>query len=573
MRILASNPDTIGDVVLRQPLYQALIQAGHELTLIVRPLLAPVISAIAPGARVLICDAPLYDPRLAPNAAALDPIAQAAADAMPDLFLVAPFQWTVLEERLASALPRTRCIAMTGRPFADVTFGPAPPSSIRPFPAVQVAEDVPETRKNELLAAAVLGQAVKLPDPAISPAPEHLLAAAAVLSRLGLEPGGYWVACIGDTQYTSVRNWSPKRWSEVLASWSRRYGRKFLVIGHQSEQATAKAIIDGMGDQSGSAIPWLGAGDGDLDILLGLVAHGIGYVGRDTGPMHIAAALKKPVLAVFGGGTWPRFLPAVDPSISLTVGVPCTGCGWVCHLPESYCIKEVPVEAVLGAIDELESGRAATRDARIIKPDGALLARIGREGGIAARGRLIELSVTRREHMEQSDSLAAVLERALKQAGRAEAVAEELDAAKAEFVRRESILKQRLAAAENSFRAREADLLKRLADAENAPLSKAGAAELQAARQRESELSAQLARVQAELVQARAQASDSQIKLSRTERDAGALAALSRQQETEVVVLRRRLHDLMASRWRRYGQRLGLCMTMPWEKETLNGKH
>jgi ADP-heptose:LPS heptosyltransferase len=49
MRIIASNPDTIGDVLLRQPLYQALQNAGHELTLIVRPLLAPVMQSIAPG--------------------------------------------------------------------------------------------------------------------------------------------------------------------------------------------------------------------------------------------------------------------------------------------------------------------------------------------------------------------------------------------------------------------------------------------------------------------------------------------------------------------------------------------
>ena len=39
--------------------------------------------------------------------------------------------------------------------------------------------------------------------------------------------------------------------------------------------------------------------------------------------MHAAAALGKPLLAVFGGGTWPRFLPAVEPSVTVTVGVSC----------------------------------------------------------------------------------------------------------------------------------------------------------------------------------------------------------------------------------------------------------
>lgn len=182
--------------------------------------------------------------------------------------------------------------------------------------------------------------------------------------------------------------------------------------------------------------------------------------------------------------------------------------------------------------------------------------------------------------MEQSDSLAAVLERALKQAGRAEAAAEELGAARAEFERREAILKQRLAAAENSHRIKEADLSRRLAEAQAAAQAAPPPAELQAAQRREAELSerltraqADLARTQAELLQARADAADVKLKIAKAERDRGTLTTLSRQQETEVVVLRARLQELMASRWRRYGQRVGLCMTMPWEKETLNGRH
>jgi len=580
MRILASNPDTIGDLVLRQPLYDALLNAGHELTLIVRPLLAPIMDCIAPGARILVCSHNVYDPRLSADSPEFDDVVAAAKQSEPDLLLIAPFQWTALDERLSAAMPDVRCVAMSGKRYVNIGHGPTPGPGLRASTVVQVGEDAPEVRKNELLAAAVLGQAVSLPDPAISPRAEHVLAAEATLARYGLEPGGYWVACVGDNEHTAIRNWGHARWSETLATWAAKHNRRFLVIGHQSEMAASEAIVKGMGEHAGRASLWSGRGDGDLDVLIGLIAGSAGYVGRDTGPMHLAAAMGKPVLAVFGGGTWPRFLPAVDPSISIAVGVPCVGCGWTCHLPESYCIKEVPPEAVLGAIDELEGGRVTDRRARLLKPDQVLLSRIGREGGVAARQRLIELSVTRRQHMEQSDSLAAVLERALKQAGRAEAAAEELGAARAEFERREAILKQRLAAAENSHRIKEADLSKRLAEAESAARAAPPPAELQAAQRREAELSerltraqADLARTQAELLQARADAADVKLKIAKAERDRGTLTTLSRQQETEVVVLRARLQELMASRWRRYGQRVGLCMTMPWEKETLNGRH
>lgn len=589
MRILASNPDTLGDVVLRQPLYRALLDAGHDLTLIIRPLLAPVIGCIAPGARILTTAVNLYDPRLAPESPELDSVVEAAKAEEPDLVLIAPYQWTALEERLSIAFPRARCIALSGKRFADPTYGPAPASKLRVTQRVEVAEDVAEARKNELLATAVLGRAVSLPDPCLEPASEHVEAARAHLAKAGLEPGGYWVACVGENQYTAVRNWRPERWSETLADWASRRGRRFLFVGHESERPTAEAIRDGMGDQRHAAAVWSGAGDGDLDVLLGLIALSAGYIGRDTGPMHLAAALRKPVIAVFGGGTWPRFLPAVDPSVAIAVGAPCLGCGWTCHLPESYCIKEVPVAEVRRAIDEIEEGRIARREARLLPPDGPLLSRIAREGAAAARERLTQLSVARRESMEQNESLAAVLERALKQAGRTEALAEELDATRTEMARREAILQQRLAAAENTFRVREEEMRRRIEELERhgaAPEALQAAVDervraIEAERERRDAetaarlhvLQAELAKANAELLQAKAEISDLRLKLARAEADRGTLSALARQKESEVVVLRGRVNDLLASRWRRYGQKLHLCMTLPWEKEITNGRH
>jgi hypothetical protein len=63
------------------------------------------------------------------------------------------------------------------------------------------------------------------------------------------------------------------------------------------------------------------------------------------------------------------------------------------------------------------------------------------------------------------------------------------------------------------------------------------------------------------------------LRLSRATTDQTTLSTLSRQNEAEVVVLRTRLNELLASRWRRYGQKLHLCMTMPWEREMSNGQH
>ncbi|MFI4871270.1 MAG: hypothetical protein ACIARQ_05610 [Phycisphaerales bacterium JB061] len=56
-------------------------------------------------------------------------------------------------------------------------------------------------------------------------------------------------------------------------------------------------------------------------------------------------------------------------------------------------------------------------------------------------------------------------------------------------------------------------------------------------------------------------------RVAQLERDLQTLAQISREQEAEIRLLRERIEQLRASRWRKLGQRLGLAMTMDWEKE------
>ena len=50
------------------------------------------------------------------------------------------------------------------------------------------------------------------------------------------------------------------------------------------------------------------------------------------------------------------------------------------------------------------------------------------------------------------------------------------------------------------------------------------------------------------------------------------MAALSAQQARDLGVVRRHLDELLASRWRRLGQRMGVAMTLPWEEQMRNGR-
>ncbi len=563
MRILASNPDTIGDLVLRQPMYHALRDAGHELVLVVRPLVEHLAATLFPGVRTLVCHADPYVRDPDPHASDLDDIAQLAREADPDMLLVAPFQWTRLEERLAFALPRAGKAMLSGRRFAHEEWGEPPPSGIVASVRVDADEQTPEVEKNRRLASALLGVNKDLPRPRIEPASEHLAAARQHLDELGLRTGEYWVACVGESQWTAVRNWPIEAWSRALGAWAQSSGRRFLLVGNELESASSRRVIEGMGEHASSAVSWSGVDPSDVGTLVGLVALSRGYVGRDTGPMHLAAALDKPVLAVFGGGTWPRFLPAASRSVSLAMRVPCFGCDWRCHLPESYCVKRVPEDEVHRAMEDLERARVTTPQTRLLEPTREVLETTARQGAEAVRSVRVALTHERRASDDDRQRLDAMLEQTRQRVDQIAARLDEQQSVGSAELQRAMARAQELAA--ELARARQ-ELADRDRSLETARES------LDTAR-RETEAARADARDQAILLESERERTHVLGTLSRqlqTDLD-GTYAELQRVRERLLGAIRQR-DELLASRWRRYGQKFGLVMVMPWEKGLGNGQ-
>src|SRR5438067_1271283 len=113
MRLVASNPDAIGDMILRQPLYAALAGAGHELLLVVRQNTVPVARLIAPSARLLEFPFDPYTLTAGKHTIRLEWLFRQVRAFRPDLLLLASYQWTVAEEQLAAALPEVPVAGMT----------------------------------------------------------------------------------------------------------------------------------------------------------------------------------------------------------------------------------------------------------------------------------------------------------------------------------------------------------------------------------------------------------------------------------------------------------------------------
>ncbi len=514
MRILATNPDAMGDLILRQPLYAALAEAGHHLTLVVHARHEALARQVAPGADVVTFAENPYRARFEAWSTRLDALAVRVREVRPDVLVVPAHQWTAVDARVARACGAGRRVRLSGRSFAEAMGYPAIP--LDGFEVVEVGEHTAETAKHAALAHHLLGDGVVLGEPRIAADEASVEAGGEALARSGIEGEAFWIACVGETEATRVRNWKAERWAGVLRAWTEEWPTRFLLVGTEEERGSLEAIASGCG-----ACVWAGGVPDDaLRTLIGLCSLARGYVGRDTGPMHLAAAMGKPVLAVFGGGTFPRFLPRANPSVSITVGVPCAGCGWHCHLSEAVCIGEVPEEAVRRAGDRLARGEVAGREVEVLPAGEAILTRIGVESAEVVRTLRREATISQRRAIERGRGAEASERETSRVGDPVEAARREAD-------------EQRELAGEH---ARARMLLV----------------------ERVEELAMLLARTRAGQVGDAAGHGEVAAGTPQGERVAELEARL---RDAEA-----RLRQLAVSRWRRLGLRLGVVRTHPWER-------
>lgn len=80
-------------------------------------------------------------------------------------------------------------------------------------------------------------------------------------------------------------------------------------------------------------------------------------IGNDTGPRHIAVALGKKVVTLFGPNNWNWTLLDYDDEIKIRVeSIECAPCDKPqCSKPEHYCMNAITVDMVIEAAEELLS--------------------------------------------------------------------------------------------------------------------------------------------------------------------------------------------------------------------------
>ena len=353
---LIVRPDTLGDLVLFAPVLRCLREAWPEtrLAVVIRRPYLDLAQLLVPGILWITTD---LDPFVrGPNAAGkeLERLRKAVAVLAPELVVAACPRRNWLDTVLSAAAPSARHVAFASSE-EDLFFGAEARLALGPRQAPDLAETAApapgerDWERNYGLAEHLLGRTVPHAPPTLAVDPARLGQADELLRARGLEPG-HFVAC-GAAGFANVRikTWSADRYAATIGWLLRSRGRRTLLIGHKGEQAYLETLRVEAG--ADAAEIWTG-GDGDLPTMAALLARSELYFGNDTGAMHLAAALDRAIVAVFGGGTWPRFQPAARQAISLVNPLPCFGCGWDCPFGDAPCVQAVGQPEVQGALGD-----------------------------------------------------------------------------------------------------------------------------------------------------------------------------------------------------------------------------
>lgn len=102
------------------------------------------------------------------------------------------------------------------------------------------------------------------------------------------------------------------------------------------------------------------AGQITLPQLAGLLLRADVVLAAESGPMHMAIALKRPLVAVCGRGHYGRFVPypyAIPKTVFLFADCEHSGCGWKCFSNQAACINRVEPADVVDAVRKIAQCR------------------------------------------------------------------------------------------------------------------------------------------------------------------------------------------------------------------------
>jgi heptosyltransferase-2 len=189
------------------------------------------------------------------------------------------------------------------------------------------------------------GETLRLPLPALKLRVDESKRRA-LLDRFGLDRGRPAAALCPGAEFGPAKRWPPRHFAELAQGLAAR-GLAVWLIGSQNDRQIAAEI-----ERSAGGVCRNLCGETTLADAIDLMASAALVVSNDSGLMHVAAALGKPLVALYGS-TSPDYTPPLSANAQvLKLDLPCSPCFQrECPLGHFNCMVQLTPDRVLAVVD------------------------------------------------------------------------------------------------------------------------------------------------------------------------------------------------------------------------------
>ena len=230
-----------------------------------------------------------------------------------------------------------------------------------------VAKRSPASRhrvEQDLDTLRALGIEPEVDRPVLHTSPQDDQQASRLLEEIGAGTNGGFPPCPLVAFQPGARYWfkawPPERFAELADRLAGGWGCRVLIGGDARERELAEMIRD-----RARSRPAVIAGRTSLLQYAAILKRCALFVGNDNGPMHMAAAVGTPVVALFGPSDPSEWGPRGGPAEVLYKGLDCRRCFHpTCRRGEDSCMKQISVDEVYAAAQRLLGVREACHGRR-----------------------------------------------------------------------------------------------------------------------------------------------------------------------------------------------------------------
>ncbi len=170
----------------------------------------------------------------------------------------------------------------------------------------------------------------------------------------------------GSGGYSTARRWSPGRFAQLADTLYHDVGGQLLLVGGPEEAELHQHIMDMMRSEMPARSL---AGKSSVKVTAAVLELADLFIGNDAGPMHLAAAVGTPTVAIFGlsnSEAWGPYTGNVPGrrAIVVKLDLPCMPCFYSGHLlgtPEGCATRDCL--AMLGVDPVAVAARRLLREA------------------------------------------------------------------------------------------------------------------------------------------------------------------------------------------------------------------